>query len=167
MSQKTMRYNVKWIILIAFSVILLLACKKGKVPSPVPLEPTKWELIAGEYKVYDTLGTFLYNMNIVHIYNEQEYSDSLRFDNLDGQFTFSAFQTSASNFEMSVSIGSHDTLFDSTNNRWKLYGGLYNDFNTFFNDTIKLRFQKTNINYWIEDVVPYYACDCKQIAVKQ
>jgi hypothetical protein len=48
-----------------------------------------------------------------------------------------------------------------------LGGGTYEYYNNFHNDTIPLRFQKTNINYYISDLTPYYACDCKQIAVKQ
>ncbi|MFT5778163.1 MAG: hypothetical protein ACI837_001119 [Crocinitomicaceae bacterium] len=169
MSEKSMKYKMKCITLIIFSVILLLACKKDKVPVIQPVEPTKWELIEGEYKVYDTLGTFLYNMNIVHIYNELDDLDSLRFENFDGEFTFTALQTSFSNDpETLIRIGYHDLLFDSILNRWKLLYAvdeIYN--NVLYNDTIKMNFGKTNINYWILDGVPYFACDCKQIAVKQ
>jgi hypothetical protein len=167
MRQKAAISNMKWITPIIFSVILLLGCKKDKVPIPVPVEPTKWELIEGEYKVYDTLGTFLYNMNIVHIYNELDDLDSLRFENFDGEFEFTTKQENFSNYPMYTAIGGGDTLYDSQMNRWKLYAGVSDDYNQLINDTIKLRFQKTNINYWIEDVVPYYACACKQIAVKQ
>lgn len=154
-------------IAIGIGISIFLGCKKDKVQTiPVP-EPTKWELISGTYKVYDTVGVYLYDMNIVHVPSEAENIDSLRFENFDGEFTFTSKQTNAANFYWSASIGGHDTLLDSNGKRWKLSGSLYEDYNTFDNDTIRLRFQKTNINYWIEDVVPYYACDCKQIAVKQ
>ncbi|MFT5778162.1 MAG: hypothetical protein ACI837_001118 [Crocinitomicaceae bacterium] len=158
---------MKWMTLIIFSVILLLGCKKDKVPIPVPLEPSKWELISGEYKVYDTLGAFLYDLNIIHIYSEMNDLDSLRFENFDGEFTFTVKQINPSNYPMYTSLGSHDTLYDSQMHRWKIGSGVEEDYNQLINDTIKLWFQKTNINYWIEDVVPYFACDCKQIAVKQ
>jgi hypothetical protein len=155
-------------MIIAVTVaIWIMGCKK-EVPVVTAPEPTKWDKITGTYKVYDTLGAYLYELNIVHIpHPENETIDSLRFENFDGEFTFTAIQTNASNYLMSVRIGSHDNLYDSNHKRWKLSGALFDDYNKFENDTIRLRFQKTNINYWVEDAVPYYACDCKQIAVKQ
>jgi hypothetical protein len=63
--------------------------------------------------------------------------------------------------------GGGDPLYDSNNKRWKIAGGVFTYYNNWNNDTIPLRFNKTNINYYIQDVTPYYACQCKQIAVKQ
>ncbi|WP_300666813.1 hypothetical protein [Fluviicola sp.] len=62
---------------------------------------------------------------------------------------------------MEITIGSGDTLYDSNNKRWELSAGISDEYNNFRNDTIKLRFNKTNINYYIEEVTPYYACACK------
>ena len=165
-----MRRYVKWATRILFCIILCVACKKDKVPNTIA-EVDIWEnrsVIAGDYKVYDTLGNYLYEMQITRIkYSTNSIADSLRFENFDNEFSFTVEQYKWSNGLMAVNIGGHDTLFDSNNKRWKLWAGLYDDYNTFINDTIRLRFQKTNINYWVEDAVPYYACDCKQIAVKQ
>jgi len=149
-------------------VSLIFSCTKEKTPVPVTPEPTKWEKIAGHYKVYDTTGIFLYDMNIIHIHvNEQ--TDSLRFENFDGEFNFTVKQSNPNpgNYPNYVDIGYHILLYDSNSKRWKLGGATYEYYNSFNNDTLPLRFQKTNINYYISDLVPYYACDCKQIAVKQ
>lgn len=149
------------------------ACTKEKVPPvPAPPEPTKWEKIAGHYKVYDTTGVYLYEMNLVHKtgFNLAGYEeDSLIFENFDGEFTFTSMQYTPppANLPMCIRIGGYDTLYDSNSKRWKLSSGISNEYNNFRNDTIYLNFQKTNINYYIEDVTPYYACNCKQIAVKQ
>ncbi len=148
-------------------VSLLFACTKEKTPTLVTPEPTKWEKIAGHYKVYDTTGVYLYEMNLVHIHNDATNRDSIRFENFDGEFTFTVQQEEFANIPMYVAIGFHDTLFDSNNKRWKLSSGTFTYYNNFRNDTIPLKFQKTNINYYISDLTPYYACDCKQIAVKQ
>jgi hypothetical protein len=148
-------------------VSLFFSCAKEKTPTPVIPQPTKWEKIAGHYKVYDTTGVYLYDMDLIHSHNNATNRDSIRFENFDGEFTFTTQQIEANNLPMYVQIGGGDTLYDSNNKRWKLWGGIYTYYNNFHNDTIPLRFQKTNINYYIEDVTPYYACDCKQIAVKQ
>ncbi|MNJ91895.1 hypothetical protein D3C87_95500 [compost metagenome] len=148
-------------------VSLFFACTKEKTPIPVTPEPTKWEKIAGHYKVYDTIGIYLYDMNLVHTRNEATNRDSIRFENFDREFTFTAQQIESSNLPMYVRIGGGDPLYDSNNKRWKISAGISDYYNNWKNDTILLRFQKTNIAYWITDAVPYYACDYKQIAVKQ
>jgi hypothetical protein len=148
----------------------LVACTKDKTPkAPAPPEPTKWEKIAGHYKVYDTTGVYLYEMNLIHTHNDVTNRDSIRFENFDGEFTFTVKQLYPSpiNYPMCISIGGHDTLYDSNSKRWKLGAGISDEYNNFLNDTIRLNFQKTNINYYIMDVTPYYACNCRQIAVKQ
>lgn len=150
------------------TLFVVLACTKDKteMPCPVP-EPTKWQLIAGDYKVYDTLGVFLYDMSISHIATNEFNNDSLKFENFDGEFNFTTKQTSFSNDpETLVTIGYIDTLYDSFGQRWKiLYSAdsVYN--NVLENDTLRLNFGKTNINYYLSDLVPFYSCDCKQIAV--
>ena len=93
--------------------------------------------------------------------------DSIRFENFDREFTFTTQQEEAANIPMYVAIGGGDTLFDSNNKRWKVSAGTFTYYNNWHNDTIPLRFQKTNINYYISDATPYYACSCRQIAVKQ
>lgn len=159
---------VLWIILVSVSSIFGVSCNKDKVPVTIT-EPTKWELIEDVYDVYDTTGVYLYELKLTPIFKENGTIDSLRFENFDGEFHFATKQMYPypDNMLMVISIGGHDTLYDNSNKRWKLSGPHYVDYNNFINDTIRLRFQKTNINYWVEDAVPYYACDCKQIAVKQ
>lgn len=163
-------------VLILFLVVLLfVACRKDKVQEPVIEEPTKWELISGDYKVYDTLGDYLFDMDIEHFQKEDTVSDDIRdyfrFINFDGQFTFEAKQlplnVTISGSKNYLRIGSHDTLYGQNANRWKIISGIYEEFNKFNNDTIIFRYTKTNINYYLQDLVPYYECNCKQIAVKQ
>ncbi len=148
-------------------VNILFSCSKEKTPTPATPVPTKWEKIAGHYKVFDTTGVYLYDMDLVHTHNNVTNRDSIRFENFDGEFTFTTKQLEASNLPMFVQIGGGDTLYDSNNKRWKVSAGISDYYNNWNNDTIKLRFNKTNINYYIQDVTPYYACECKQIAVKQ
>ena len=136
---------------------------------PVVEEPSKWEVIAGNYKVYDTLGAFLYDMNIVHVPNEvDEYVDSLRFENFDGEFMFTTKQSIWSSFpEYYITIGFHEPILDLTGNRWRVSSATDPTYNFLENDTIVLQFEKSNLQYYIQDLVPYFQCDCVQIAVKQ
>lgn len=161
-------------ILLAFFIIILISCRKDKVQQPFVEEPTKWELIPGEYKVYDTLGNFLYDMNINYerLENSQgDEVDNFEFVNFDGEFTFEKGQYSKPVYyygsQLYIQLGSHDTLFDSYGNRWKFFGVLEEGYNKFQEDTILLKFKKTNINYYLQDLVAYYHCVCKQVAIKQ
>lgn len=167
-----MRLFTKYQLLIPTLIVgvsMFFACTKEKTPTPVTPEPTKWEKVAGHYKVYDTTGVYLHDMDLVYIHDNATNSDSLRFENFDGEFTFTVKQSSPnpSNYPNYVDLGYHMTLYDSNLKRWKLGGATYEYYNSYSNDTLPLRFLKTNINYYIEDATPYYACDCKQIAVKQ
>jgi len=164
-----MRLFTTYLILIP-ALIAGVSCTKDKTPIlPSEEEPTLSERVEGNYKVYDTTWVYLYDMSIIHIHNDTDNTDSLRFENFDANFTFTVMQEiqNPSNYPNYVRIGGHDTLYDSNNKRWKLWGGADSYYNSYNNDTIPLRFQKTNINYYIQDVTPYYACDCRQIAVKQ
>jgi hypothetical protein len=133
-------------------IISLFSCRKDKVQEPVIEEPTKWELISGEYKVYDTLGEYLFDMGIEHFQKEDSVSDDIRdyfrFVNFDNEFVFDKSQYSKpSNYygsQLYVELGSHDTLFDSDGNRWKFFGVLEEGYNKFQEDTIFLKFKKTN-----------------------
>ena len=164
-----MLFIKKYLILIPAiaGISIVFSCTKKKTPVPAIPEPTKWEKIAGHYKVFDTLGVYLYDMDLIHTHNDITNRDSIRFVNFDGEFTFTTQQEEPINLPMYVRIGGGDTLYDSNNKRWKVSAGISDYYNNWNNDTIRLRFNKTNINYYIQDVTPYYACECKQIAVKQ
>ena len=84
---------------------ILFSCTKKKTPVPAIPEPTKWEKIAGHYKVYDTTGVYLYGMDLVCIHNDATDEDSIRFENFDNNFTFIALQVDFSSIPMYVRIG--------------------------------------------------------------
>ncbi len=167
----TVKYTNKWMVALIAGIALAAASCKKEVKGPdLPPFPTKWDFIAGTYKVYDTTGVYLYEMKLTHKIGYNQWGleqDSLVFENFDGEFSFTVKQENYSDIPMYVAIGSHDTLYDSESKRWKIHSGAVDHYNQLINDTIPLRFSKTNINYYLSDLTPYYACDCKQIAVKQ
>jgi hypothetical protein len=158
-----------------FAVCLLLAaCRKDKVKPPEPIDPTKWEKIAGDYNVYDTVGNFLYQMNLSHSVNYISSSsiiDSIHYMGLEGQYSFSTSQGMMVNpVTYNLHIGPEGPVFDSLNKRWRIYthydsNGFYD--NTYRKDTIRIIYRKTNILYWLEDLTPYKDTTIKIIAIKQ
>ena len=163
-----------WTFLILFiGLSLLTNCRKDKVKVPTPVEPTKWEKIAGDYKVYDTLGNYLYSMSLVHkdtILSNGYKIDSILFMNFDERFTFSSIQGFGTNYpELYIGISPSNPTLDYYGKRWQLYG-ISNDefyFNTLKNDTIRLRFRLNNILYYMEDLVSFLDTTKNQVAVKQ
>ena len=66
--------------------VLFLACCKDKIQKPIVEEPSKWEMIPGDYKVYDTLGGYLYDMEIKYerkVNSQNEEYDWFKFLNFD------------------------------------------------------------------------------------
>ena len=165
--------NKLWIMPAMVGIILLLSsCKKDKVPvPPTPniSEPTKWEVIPGTYKIYDTLGTYLYDMNISHWGMEMpdgSRRDTFLFENFDGQFSFKNIQSDANIINWPkyyFNIGNHQPLYDSVSDRWQLFG--YNAH--YSNDSIYMNYQIQNILYYIEDVRPYENRTVRRIGIKQ
>ena len=152
----------------ALSLFVLNSCTKDKVS--LPPEPTKWEKIAGNYKVYDTLGMYLYDMELVHTYNVALNEDTLIYFNLHNQFNLFSRQPfiPPSSDPFRVKIGPEDPISDKYNKRWQLITyGQSDGCNIWKNDTIIMKFGLTNIKYWIEDATPYLDTIIKQVAVKQ
>lgn len=167
-------------MIIAYSILLLAfftSCRKELISDSVPDIDKPWEHFIGKYNVYDTLGTFLYELEIIEVYNNPNISynyDSLRFINFADSFSFTQVYNwqplLSENFD--ISIGIHQPIDDSNGKRWHL-STLLDDVstsvpeNTLFNDTIIFYFKMDNIAYYMADAVPYYSCNCKHIAVKQ
>ncbi|GAA0875874.1 hypothetical protein GCM10009118_22830 [Wandonia haliotis] len=156
-------------MLTVVGVLLLLACKKEIAPITASIaEP--WMKFIGEYKVYDTMGVYLYDMEIVH----KEYSfpngghgDSIYLQNFDNNFNLSFTYTNQNPNDF-LPFGFYDSIKGITDNKtWQIYNEGGGNNNRLINDTLYLTFEKTNISYWMQDLVPYYHCICKQIAVKQ
>ena len=155
-------------ILLVF--LMVLSCKPEKVkPTEPTKEVSKYDLIPGNYKMYDTLGNFLYEMNIKYIREvttNKVPRDTLVFTNFDGKYTFRALQSSGTSANMpkySFGLGVHDSVRDSAGKRVFIFGHSAE----YRNDSIFLQFERDNIRYYIPDMVPYDRCECKQIGVKQ
>ena len=146
-----------------------MGCTKDKTHEP--FEPTKWEKIAGTYKVYDTTGVYLYTMEIEHSLGYNSFGnqiDSLVFKNFDDQHYFSTYQSlSSGSNKMQIRIIAPNPIKDKTNNRWQLYEVTDDVTNVWVDDTIILGFHRNNALYYLEDLTSYEDSTYRQVAVKQ
>jgi len=163
--------------LIIVLILFLLSCSKEKelIPNEPPIAPEQWEKFAGNYKIYDTLGVYLYDLDMIHYFSGKNVYgndvDSLILQNFadtfDVKYEFRNF-TEPNNFD----FGFHDSIVDRNNKTWGLWS-LSDDLTTtarenyLINDTIILYFKMDNIKYYIPEAQPYYRCECKHVAVKQ
>jgi len=164
------------ILLFILIIISLFSCsKKESISSESEIIPQQWEKFIGNYNVYDTLGNYLYNMDIKHDsvahYSNGNRNDWLKLINFVDTFDL-RFVHSPSTFENDIDFGFHDSIVDYNNKSWNI-SALSDDLSTpirennLINDTIVLYFRQTNIKYYIPEAQPYYSCYCKHVAVKQ
>jgi hypothetical protein len=155
--------------------LLMISCSKEVTQIITPIEtPKEWEKFIGTYKVYDTLGSYLYEMEIKHYSAYQDANgnpfDSLYIKNFADKFDikFSFREKTDKNVFTSVFT---DSIVDQNGKTWGLWhtGDDYSTpirENKLFNDTIILYFTMDNIKYYIYESQPYFSCDCKQVAIK-
>lgn len=161
---------MKLLFVLLSLIPLVTSCKKKQQSEPTPIL-TKWDMVPGHYKVYDSTGVFIYEMEIIHTSGINEYggtNDTLQFIDFDGQFNLTIGQSNFSNFPDMVSTGSQTAIVDTNGNHWDLY--CYSPdyvYNNFRNDTIVFYFRKQNMPYWWNDATPYFNEKLKHIAVKQ
>jgi hypothetical protein len=161
---------MRLLLSVLFLIVLVAGCKKDKTPTPEPAPaPTKWELIPGQYKVYDTIGNYLYDMSILHwtaLTQEGYRRDTFLFEQFDGQFNIKSYQpeVNPSNYpKYYFYLGSHQPIYDSNNDRWQFFG--YDAH--YSNDSIYFEYKLENILYYIQDARPYEYRKEKRIGIKQ
>ena len=155
-----------------FVALFVVSCNKDKIAAPKKpaiSEPTKWEVIPGDYKMYDTLGNYLHDMSITHwdtILPNGYRRDTFLFENFDGNFNFKMSQIDANITNLPqyfFYVGVHQPLFDWNNDRWQLY--TYESY--YDSDTIHLWYRVQNMPYWIEDARTYELREVRHYGVKQ
>ncbi len=169
MFQKILRLIFS-IMVLNFGFLFFNSCNKVKTPPPsIPAPKTMCQKISGNYKVYDTLGNFLYEMKINYFESAFKVLDSLEFENINNNFKIGWQQNKVNegDDEYYVSLGYHDSLVDSNGLRWAFISEGILPYNIFKSDTIKLRYKLSNCHYYLEDQVPFSYPTIVEIAVKQ
>lgn len=155
--------------------LTLFGCRKDP-PLEVPTveAAADWEKFLGDYKVYDTLGVYLYDMSISHHSGINGFGvevDSLLLSNFADTFDLD-IKFKYKSDDRILDIGINHPAYDHSGWRWHL-SHTWNDpateemENTLIGDTILLAFTMDNIAFYWDDGVSYFTCECRQLAVKQ
>lgn len=169
-------------LLAILSIVLIFSCTKEKQVIPTPDGTANGRIFKylGDYKVYDTNGVFMYDMNISFFQTDigPNYHpiDSIMItnfaDTFDLSFQFiSTYTDQTYNTEL-LDIGFHDSIVDYNNKSWRI-SGKKDDYNTSYyenvliDDTIVMYFQKRNNQFYIQEGQPLVDEILKHVAVKQ
>jgi len=154
-----------WAVVIV-GLLMLPACRKddANCPEPPVAVADERDLFVGSYYVYDTVGTYLYSMNIMKFGTGGR--DSLFIQNYADTFDLKVLHERYwSNRYLGVSVF---PAVDQAGHSWALFGASIEDgSNVLTNDTIPLKFIMDNIAFYWQEGVPYFSCVWKQVAVKQ
>lgn len=168
---------MKSVLFVILTVLFLSSCSKEKETTPVipPRIPEQWEKFVGTYNVYDTLGNYKYQLDILHYFSGKNIygndADSMILQNFADTFDIK-YEFRRMIDKNIFSFGFHDSIVDRNNKTcglWSLSDDLSTSVkeNYLVNDTIIIYFKQTNIKYYINEAQPYYYCECKHVAVKQ
>ena len=151
------------------AVVLLTGCKKDEKPEPSNAN-TKWKKIPGNYKVYDSSGTFLKDMIIVYTTKPDINGGEIRFFRYKPFLEYGhvqVYQDASTPYSNTISFGNLVGIHDSQYKRWVItdLGSFAYDMQT--NDTIEINLDKDNAPYWEEDSTTYHHEVMKLFAVKQ
>ena len=109
-------------IILTLLIMLAQSCTKEK--EIIPQEPTKpilWKKYVGYYKVYNTLGNYMYNMNIFHTQSltsqNVQPNDSLTIVNFTDTFDLK-YEFRETVDDNVFSIGIFDSIVDKNNKIW-------------------------------------------------
>lgn len=168
---------LKGLLNILYCCILICtigSCTKDKIEYTESVPIKDWQRFLGNYQVYDTVGNYLYNAQIVQFSGINEFGteiDSITVfnfaDTMDLSFKFS-YNTNPNYFD----FGFFDSVPDHIGKSWHV-SIIYEDTNTIYlenelnNDSMILYYHMTNLPYYINESVPYFDCNCKHVYVKQ
>lgn len=149
------------------AVVVLSGCKKDDKDCPTDsVPPDGRNQFAGQYKVYDTTGVYLYPMEIF-LANDAG-RDSLFVVNWGGRFDF---YVRHENGDLTNGLGIIPPFpsYDHQGYRWGFFHEADAQFHSGYliNDTLRMSYSISNIAFYAEDGVPFFALSFREYGVKQ
>ena len=165
LSAEQMKQLKGWLYISVF-LGLVTSCNKN-ITDDYPQEHT-CEKFSGKYLVYDPENDTTYEMSISCKLSEpaSEGNDTIIFKNFANEFDFSyRFWSASEDFLLQPAF--FFGIKDYNGNRWSISIGSAVD-GYIHHDSLPIDFKLSNIAFYMEDSVPYYACEpCVHYAVKQ
>lgn len=143
------------------------ACKKEKRECPGQSASVDGrDQFVGQYKVYDTTGVFLYDMEILKA-NDAGH-DSLFAVNWGNRFDLYVRHEDGDNTNY-LNYNPPFPSFDHEGERWAFFQDLDAAFNSnlLINDTLRMSYFISNIAFYAEDGVSFFDRSYRQYGVKQ
>jgi len=155
------------VLMTGLLVAVLVSCNKKEIIADTPPYIEQWwDKYYGSYTVYDTAKGTSYQMEIRqlerHFENNYFFSDSILVTNFANKFDFRIYK-SEQNPSNGLGIGSYFPKYDYDNFKWSFSGSAFFQENS---DTIVLEYVLSNIAFYVSDGVPFYDCNCVDLAVK-
>lgn len=143
---------------LAFSSLLLLAACQCDTKEPSgPADPRQKLTGIFEMRKLENGQTYLMKVETVGPLCNNS-CDSLKYTNYGDLFNFTQVRT-LSNIDSMLYIGIINPLIDKSGYRWKVSsnGNPYPPFlhNVIYNDSIKITFKMSNIQYYVADGIPF------------
>jgi hypothetical protein len=157
---------MRYAILIIVGLLGIVSCKKEIIPDEPPYIEQWWDEYYGTYTVFDTLNDVTYEMEIKQIERYHEgilTSDSVFVHNVANRFDSKTLYIQNITNLGGLGLEIYNPIKDGSNRRWAFSFAFLKKDNS---DTLELRYTLSNIAYYMEDGVPYYACECVDLAVK-
>jgi len=157
--------------LFCISLLTLVTSCEKIVTDEFPNQKT-CEKFAGNYLMYDPELDTNYSMQVSCTYHDgNSYGDSIHFINYANRFDFGQKAlNSTENLDFIYGTNIFP-LADKNGNNWSFSNaGFYSGEDTtwIYGDSLVLRFEISNIAFYMDEGVPYYACDpCIHYGVKQ
>ena len=150
-----------------FVVGVLASCDKDDKDCPTNTAPPDGRTqFVGQYKVYDTTGVYLYDMEILKA--NDPGMDSLFMVNWGNRFNLyvrheNGDQSNFINYNPAFPSIDHDGL------RWAFFQDLDPPFNSnlLIGDTLRMSYLINNIAFYAEDGVPFFTWSYREYGVKQ
>ena len=158
------------LLLVIYTLLIVcfgfISCKKEIIPDEPPYIEQWWDDYYGTYTVFDTANDLTYQMEIKQIaryFDGSLFRDSMNNQNIGNKFDLKILTIQNIIYLNFLDFGIIQPMFDKNGKRWTFSGALVQKDD---NDTLELKYTLSNIAYYMEDGVPYYACECVDLAIK-
>lgn len=147
--------------------ILVLSCGKERNECPLSSSsPDGRDQFVGQYKVYDTTGTFLYDMEIMKTNDPDK--DSLYAVNWGSRFNM-FIRHEDGDYTNYLNYNPPFPSQDHQGRRWAFFQEVDASFhsNLLVHDTLRMSYRISNIAFYVDDGVPFFEWSYREYGVKQ